>query len=161
MAHDDKEEFPPLLQAGFHKKTMLELRQLCVDGFPQSVRRPKIMEGLDQVVWELSDLKLIAEVWVDGSFLTQKIEPDDSDVVVCIKEDFLKTATREQNIWLREFQKNRKGFKDKFYCDLYIHVEYDHATSEWMRAYWVRQYGFSRNNEMKGIVVITTPAESQ
>jgi hypothetical protein len=159
MARDNQQEFPPLLQAGFHTKTIDELRQLCVNGFPQSVRRPKIMEGLDEIIWELSELGIVAEVWIDGSFTTKKIEPDDSDLLICIKEDFLNTATREQHVFINDLKNKRKGFKDKFYCDLYVLVEYGHATSKWMRSYWIKQFGFSRSNEMKGIVIITTPTD--
>jgi len=118
------------------------------------------MEGLEQIVWELSEMGIVVDVWVDGSFTTKKFEPDDSDVVVCIKSEFLANMTREQQTYISDFQRNRKGFKDKFYCDLYFYIDHSHATSEWLRSYWIRQFGFSRNDDMKGIVVVSTPTNN-
>jgi len=42
-----KSEFPPLLADGLHRKTMTELRQLCLASFASSVTRGRIMQGLE------------------------------------------------------------------------------------------------------------------
>lgn len=77
MAGGAKAEFPPLLPAGFHDMDLHRLRALCVDAFPLSRRREPLMELVGEICSELTSVSLYTEVWVDGSFLTAKIEPDD------------------------------------------------------------------------------------
>lgn len=159
---DNKEEFPPLLNAGFHSMSLGELRQLCVDNFPRSVRRPQIMAGLEKVLTILSQTGLQAEAWVDGSFLTQKSEPDDSDIVIRVTGSAEAAASDEQIAvveWI-----NATDLKTPFLCHAFAFVEYENGhplsgVGEWCRAYWIRQFGFSRENEMKGLARIDLPVQ--
>jgi hypothetical protein len=152
-----------LLAAGFHPMSLVELRALCVDNFPSSKRRPKIMTGLEQVLALISATNLKADAWVDGSFLTEKDEPDDSDVVVRVTGAEEAAATPEQSAimdWI-----NDNDLKTQYFCDAYCFVEYEKshplgAVGEWCRAYWIRQFGFSRDDEMKGLALITLPVSS-
>ena len=82
MAGEHKEEFPPLLPLGFHRLTLIQVRAICVDRFPKSATRASIMDGIDFVVSELHRSGLRLEIWVNGSFLTQKLDPEDSDIAV-------------------------------------------------------------------------------
>lgn len=156
MATLPKEEFPPLLPAGFHPMTLAELRKLCVDCFPLSTSRDSIMDGLERIVAKLKDKKVEGDIWVDGSFLTEKINPKDSDIVLHVQGLFYDNAELEQQEaidWVRE---NLKAALD---CDSYVFMEYPKShpwgnESEWDKAYWVRQFGFSRGQHYKGMVLI-------
>lgn len=156
---DNKDEYPPLLQAGFHTMTVAELRKLCVDRFPLSKRREPIMDGLEQVLGRLNATGITAEAWIDGSFLTEKLEPEDFDMVVRVTSaDYALCTPAQMDVldWLNS------DLKAVFLCDGYSFVEYekDHsraAIGEWMRAYWIRQFGFSRENELKGMAVVLLP----
>src|SRR4051794_8743849 len=78
-----KPEFPALLPAGFHLYSLAELRAICVTPFNgSSITRRAITDHLDAIVGKLSAAGILGEVWVNGSFLTQKIDPDDSDILV-------------------------------------------------------------------------------
>ncbi len=77
-----KDDFPPLLPEGFHPMSLADLRLLCVNRFSSSITRPSIMDGLEKVVYELNKSGLHLEVWVDGSFTTEKLNPDDSDIAI-------------------------------------------------------------------------------
>ena len=77
-----KPEFPPLLGPGLHPFSWLELRAACVDAFPLSQTRLEIFTGLEEVIRELQRLGITGELWLDGSFLTRKIDPDDIDLVL-------------------------------------------------------------------------------
>ncbi len=92
-----KAEFPPLLQPGFHTFTLQELQVLCVDAFPLSRTRPLIMVEFEKLVRTLHESGFRCEIWADGSFLTEKIDPDDIDLVVTITSDFEQNATPDQN----------------------------------------------------------------
>jgi hypothetical protein len=159
-ASGSKEEFPPLLPAGFHVMDMKELRRICVAQFPHSLTRPKVMDGLEQVVERLNRSGLPMEAWIDGSFLTQKLNPEDSDIVANVAGAVYDGASSTQKLviqWLSQAE-----LRKDFLCDNYCFIEYDRThslsgVSEWTRAYWVRQFGFSRGVEMKGMAVIKLP----
>jgi len=55
--------------------TLDALRELCVTPFPLSNTRPAIMAGLEQLLQDLINYGISADVWIDGSFLTEKIDP--------------------------------------------------------------------------------------
>lgn len=96
------------------------------------------------------------EIWVDGSFLTTKADPADSDVVVCLDFNFVDEATSEQVAtlgWLNT------DLTQSYLCDCYQLIRYPEGhpsfwLGERLSAYWMKPWGFSRDDEMKGIAVI-------
>jgi len=66
-----KPEWPPLLKHGFHPMTMDTLREMCVTAFPLSKTRAAIMAGIEQLVLDISGYGIAAELWIDGSFVTE------------------------------------------------------------------------------------------
>jgi hypothetical protein len=158
MASSGKVEYPPLLSVGFHEMTVKEVRTLCVDRFPLSKKRDDIMTKLESVIDTLRKEKVEADVWVDGSFLTEKIDPEDSDILLHVQGDFYDNAAPEQRKAIDWVNSNLKA---THLCDSYVHFEYPkghvwHATGEWMKAYWIKQFGFSRppDEEFKGMALI-------
>ena len=140
--------------------SLSDLRQMCVTAFSASTKRPVIMQGLESVIQKLLALEIRGDLWVDGSFLTEKINPNDVDVVLHISPDFMNAATAEQKQMLRWL--DEESLKEHYQCDSYVWYEYAQddplaVENEWHRAYWVRQYGWSRDAEMKGIALISLP----
>ncbi len=158
MASLYKVEYPPLLMEGLHELTLADLRVLCVDGFPLSTRRDPVMRVLESMCLAMSTALVPAAVWVDGSFLTEKIEPDDVDVVVVMQAG---NRTSEQQAVIDRIE--NQEFVFPVTCDSYVNVEYPQGHkkywfSQYMRAYWIKQFGFARNDKvMKGIAVVRTP----
>jgi hypothetical protein len=151
-------EYPPLLSVGFHPMTVKEVRTLCVDGFPLSKTRSEIMTKLEMVIDALSKEKVQTEIWIDGSFITRKIDPEDSDILLHVQGDFYDNATPEQRKVIDWVNSN---LKVTHLCDSYVYFEYPqgHAwywMGEWMKAYWIKQFGFSRppKEEFKGMALI-------
>ena len=150
--------FPSLLSLGWHHLSVAELRELCVERFPLSNTRERIMRGLEEIVKRLRAKGIVGELWVNGSFLTEKINPADVDVVLFINGTFLDSATTEQQETITWVNSN---LKDSFCCDSYVSIEYpqshpQHSYGEYWRAYWTRQWGFDReDNPVKGIVVVS------
>jgi hypothetical protein len=97
-------DFPPLLAVGWHPMSLPELRRLCVDPFPSSVTRDAIMGGLEVVAARLIQSRVVGDLWIDGSFLTEKINPKDSDVALCIDSpsmfEFGSLEQRETIKWI-------------------------------------------------------------
>ena len=152
-----KVEFPPLLDVGMHEMTLPDLRQLCVGNFPLSTTRGQFMRGIEALCGSLSTALLKTEVWVNGSFLTVKIDPRDADLVVKIPASLLSNASVEQQALIARIVNN-----EFLGCDCNIFAEYLHgdpnfAVGDMMVSYWKRQFGFSRGANFKGIAVIRTP----
>jgi hypothetical protein len=91
------------------------------------------------------------EVWVDGSFLTEKINPEDVDVVLCAKHEIYARGTEEQKQILDKVSWN---LKSELHCDSYIFFEFpeEHPLYERgrrARNYWLKQFVTSRSGEPK------------
>lgn len=156
MAISNQPDYPPLLEAGFHPMTLADVRELCVVPFTNSANRRKIMEGLERIISEMQRVGIEAQVWVDGSFLTKKDEPNDADIVLCVDFAFAESCTSEQNAVLNWIVGN---LKSSHLCDSYVFVRFPNGhplfwVGEWTHAYWVRQFGFSRQNGFKGLALI-------
>ena len=95
-------------------------------------------------------------MWIDGSFLTKKFQPNDVDFVFCLSFGFAKNATPEQQAvlnWLSE----QEAEKAKYYS--HIRYEYpegdpNYSLGQTLRTYWFHQFGRSRQHESKGIAVL-------
>jgi len=159
MSHLTKPEFSPLLPLGFHPMTLADVRALCVDTFGLSSTRDQIMSGFETVVSVLVNEGVEGEIWVDGSFTTAKIDPVDVDWVMFVSSDYIATATQQQQAAIDWVATNLKASHS---CDSYVEVQYPkhHAVwahGEYMRAYWLRQFGFSRGLEFKGLALVKVP----
>ena len=122
-----------------------------------SESRPTIMEGLEKFTSVLNDYSIEGEIWVNGSFMTSKDDPNDVDIIVRMMSDFVDHATDEQYAVIKWIDSNVPYLELK--CDSYSHIEYpeghpDYWKGEYMYAYWMRQWGFDREDGMKGIAVI-------
>ena len=153
----DKPEFPALLPVGFHNRSAAEVREMCVSDFPLSRTREPIMIGLETLFGELTRQAIATQVWVDGSFLTAKVNPEDVDIVLCTKAGVYDNGTDAQRNVLNNVAS--MDLKQNLHCDSYVFYEYPedhplHAVGEFTRAYWMRQFGMSRSNEFKGIAVV-------
>ena len=152
-----KPEFAPLLAIGRYEMSLAELKQLCVYDFPLSATRPRIMEGLEKVIEELRMNGIEGEVWIDGSFVTEKMNPEDVDLVLRIQAIFYENATHKQKeavSWLTT------NLKNTHLCDSYFFMEWpeghpNYWIGQYMHNYWMKQFGFFRSNEMKGIPVLS------
>lgn len=152
-----KIEFPPLLELGLHKLAIADLRALCVDRFPLSTTRGAIMDGLEFVVGKLCECGVVGEIWADGSFLTEKIQANDVDLILRVSGEYYDSeATDEQRATMDWVGNNLRA---DHLCDSYLHFEYAeghprHWLGEYMKAYWMKQWGFGRNGPFKGIAVV-------
>lgn len=151
-----KPEFPPLLPIGRHSISLSALRDLCVSNFPLSTRRDLLMLGLEKLVSELLNQSIVGELWIDGSFVTQKINPDDVDVVLRIDGVFYEQATDEQRGIIDRLSEDLKA---DYHCDSYTLMQFPEGhplywEGEYQYAYWMRQWGFNREDNTRGIAVL-------
>jgi hypothetical protein len=155
-----KEEFPPLLGEGFHHMSLAGVADLCVAPFSLSTTRNKIMAGLHAVTKRIAKAGITGEVWLDGSFVTEKMDPSDSDIVVMVPAEFYDAGTEEQRSVIEWLISNENEPKQLYACDAYVHLRYRDGSPEkdlWLPTLnrWQRIYGYGvKNAEPKGIVIL-------
>jgi hypothetical protein len=154
-------DFPCLFPLGFHQLSMDDVEQVCVDLFPLSNTRRPIMDGLSQFAKRVLDAKVPGEMWANGSFLTEKIDPKDVDIIVRVDGDAVyNNGTPDQRDVIDWIIANQKA---TLKCDSYVLMEYPvghplHTEGQWWYSYWHKQWGFSRDDDPKGIIVISLGA---
>ena len=154
-----RREPPPIIPNGLRPLSLAEMRALCVDNFQGSESRMRIMAGLEEFVRLLEGLGLSGELWVDGSFLTQKFQPGDADVVFRPRIEFADSQTPEQKAFLDRLA---DFSDDELICECHAHLWYEYPESDTrhrlnahLRPYWLNAFGRNRvRNEPKGIAVV-------
>ncbi len=149
-------EYPAILPPSLKKMTLGELKQICVDDFPSSKTRKNLFDQLVIIIKELNNKTIKGDIWIDGSFLTQKIDPNDIDILLYISNDFYENAGKEQKEIINWVNRN---LRNSHKCHSYVSVirqkdDPQYWLGQYMHAYWMRQFGFDRENQMKGIAVI-------
>lgn len=117
------------------------------------------MNGLEALAGVLDGSGICGEIWVNGSFLTEKIDAKDVDVVLRLDSESLAPMTVVQrrilDWWESDCPKN-------YGCDTYLFVEFpdghpNHSHGEKLRRYWLNWFGHSRRGVPKGIATVRLP----
>jgi hypothetical protein len=139
-------EEKPLLDPGLHDFELSEIGNHFLQDFPSSETRKPLIDGLNSFVAHLSAIGAPIELWIDGSFTTNKINPNDIDLVIFSPAAILNALSPEQK---KKFQvlMDEASVKKNFGCD----VRFCPSEDENMRSYWRGWYGFDRYERAKGI----------
>lgn len=138
-----------------------EIRTLCVIGFPVSKVRSEIMAGFQAIYERAASVGLEGEIWLDGSFLTRKIDPGDVDFIILTEAHFRDSGTPEQQEFIEWLIANENDPKLSFLCHTDVVLLYP-PDSPWVglnessKKHWEENvYGFSvASREPKGIAVV-------
>jgi hypothetical protein len=159
MASED--EYPPLLGQGFHYMGASDLKGLVIDKFPLSNRRPNLWKEFTDLLDEIGACGLVCDVWVDGSFLTEKIEPKDVDFIVEVSVHTLDSLTPEQEALIKKVQERGPGsMRNQRHLHGFVKVTAPEghpfrAKAELQQHQWLRDFGFAYvSKEPKGIAII-------
>lgn len=143
-------EHEPLLLPGLHDVTEAELDNHFLSSFSTSATRPKLISGLRDFISALRRVGVPCELWIDGSFSTHKVDPNDVDLVVfASKQDVDKLDPAKRQFFAGLF--DRINSRRKFGCDVLFSVAEDINS----RSYWRGWYGFDRQERPKGIAKLT------
>lgn len=77
-----KSDSPALLPPGMHSLTLQDLHALAVAPFPQDARRSELFQKLSIWANAVKAAGVNGTLWIDGSFLTEKVQPGDIDCVL-------------------------------------------------------------------------------
>lgn len=155
-----KIDYPPLITEGQVRVTLETLQQTCSGNFPTSLTRQTIAGGLERLARRLSSAGVTGEIWVDGSFVTSKSDPEDADILIRVSAELYDSDREVKKLvdWASSEER-----KNDHSCDSFLWVEYEkghplHTMSEADRRYWSDWYGKAPSTgSPKGILVLELP----
>jgi hypothetical protein len=77
-------EYRPLYQAGFKDINESDLKSVFVEPFENPERREYLLSRFSALLDRFKEVGISSEVWIDGSFSTEKPEPGDIDMIFFI-----------------------------------------------------------------------------
>ena len=130
------------LPAGVHATTLEEVEAV----FAKTPKRRTLFEGLKRTLENLKGAG-VRRVYIDGSFVTDKVEPNDIDGCWEITEH---VRIEEIDPVFLELPESRNAMKEKYGVDLFL--------ASWVEAGsglpFVEFFQISREGKNKGILVI-------
>jgi hypothetical protein len=140
--------------AEFVELDLMEIESNLVTNFPRSVIREKIFSGYKSYCHNL--LQFIHsefEQWLDGSFTTTKLNPNDVDLVNWIDVD---TVGALKDL-LNPFHTRTGNPKTVYHVDGYLAFVCDKSDKRYplyqsWYDYWKKWFGHDRNGLAKGII---------
>lgn len=150
------EEHPPLLTQGFKLITIDQFEEHFLDPFPEKERRIFLLGKLKSVLNIFTQLGISAEVWIDGSFTTQKNDPKDVDLAFILDSTEVDALPGNKQVIFSQLVVNRSKSKTRYNCDIHY---FDHRDEE-RRAYYLNLFGSDRSElNPKGIfkIIIGNP----
>ena len=145
-----RKDHPPLLDAGFHKMNTDMIYELAVKPFASSTRRKPLYECLKIFLTSLERTELSFIVWIDGSFCTDKQNPNDIDLVVLIDEEQFDSLS-DSKYKILESMLDNGNCKARYNLDVYVEINTDIDR----KAYWRGMFCFARDEVTpKGIIFL-------
>lgn len=153
-----KHDYPPLLPPGRHTMTLLEVERRFVHAFPGNARRAHLFHKFEEFMQTYLLAAFPCEIWLDGSFLTEKPEPGDIDATVMIEPHVGASLTPEQSDLISRTL-NDAAFAPEVDGFAYVKLERDDPDygDEMLdpASTWHEVYGAEHSKEwLKGFVVL-------
>lgn len=141
-----------LMPPGLHEYAFNDFKSQFIDQFGFSQSRKAILEGCLKWLFLISNIITPEEVWMDGSYVTAKANPNDIDIVLFFDSEKLNAVDKGMFYNLFSISK-------QYLCDSYFAVSIipgKHTANDInIRNYWRGQFGFDRNDKPKGIIILT------
>lgn len=142
-------EFEPLLLPGIHDIAKETLATQFIDPFSIQERRKLLVEKFYYLLEKVESVGISFEIWINGSFVTKKDEPNDIDIAFFFDPNQVNSLSADRVSLLREISDNSLS-KYRYNCDVYF-IPNDNAS---LRSYWRGWFGFTRSESAKGFVRI-------
>ena len=158
------------LPPGWHAYDLTKLQEDFVEQFNESTTRNTIFFGFTECIKLLKSKGLQRfEVWIDGSFTTNKIDPSDIDFCVYLKLSDLNALSPEhqQQLNLLSTPNGINMIKETFKCHMFFVINAEDIADPSKRTaylnnkkYWVNWFTHDRLGVEKGIVRMTFGGEN-
>ena len=136
-------------------ESLNEFEQTFVTPFPLSATRFFIYTGLLEYIQALGDVLTQVtypgswKLWINGSFTTNKLNPNDVDVLSLLDNE----AVLHQYKNLVEPLFGQNSFR-KYKTDAYFLLNDGTNQAQELLSYWIDQFGTDRNGAKKGIIEV-------
>lgn len=152
---DPQGEYPwGVLPAGVHECTEAELFDRFVEPFARSATRSRVWEGFRMWKECLSSSGIGILMWIDGSFVEEKPDPDDVDVVSFADYDALLGMSSAEQQEVESLLAGGESTLDEFSVHTFLvpscspgHPWYPSFARQ--RQYWRRWFGRTRERESR------------
>ncbi|MBI5099687.1 MAG: hypothetical protein HZB30_10675 [Nitrospirae bacterium] len=138
--------YNPLLSPGIHDVKLEQIDQIFVAPFNNLCRKNLIARFLI-FLSNFNNVGINCEIWIDGSFATDKPEPSDIDIIFFFSPIEVNHLPEEKKNILYDLFGDPKQTKFRYNCDAYF-IPNDNIVD---RSYWRGWFGFSRDEKPKGI----------
>jgi hypothetical protein len=151
-----KFDHPPLLAPGRHAMTLQQIEALCVAQFSGTSRahRERLFYALEEVVQRLLRANIRCDVFVDGSFLTEKPEPEDVDIIVATESCVFDALDEAQHQVVEALNTEPNALVDSISITTYPR-EHPHRGYGLDGESWIEGYGIEHAQVyLKGYAVL-------
>lgn len=114
------------------------------------------MTGLEALVAKLQSDSVKGEIWVDGGFLSKKLNPKDVDILVCSSALIYDSNPSIKQVldWIED-----EDLKPVYWCHSFKQLDYPHehpmhVISQRTSDAWRRWYGHDRQGNPRGIAAV-------
>ena len=140
-------EYAPIHNAGFLDISIDQLEEIFLTPFENRRRREYLLSRFGALLERFKETGINAEIWIDGSFSTLKPEPGDIDVIFWVDGNQVNLLPIDKQKIILELN-NRQYSNIRYNCDVFVIPNQDFNN----RSYWRGWFGFSRDEEPKGII---------
>lgn len=156
------------LPPGRYEMPFNEAKTLFVDAFPDSETRLENWNCFMEYVENLITLGINdMQMWIDGSFVTNKTNPNDIDCVLYIKVNILNSLNVQQQsilskVLVPQERETHELIKQSFHTDPYLllditdcpeHPNYTEIINR--HEYWKDWWGHDRQGNAKGYIILS------
>lgn len=150
-----KQDCEPLLGPGRHAMSLSELKRLCVIDFPDSSSRPSLFKKLEKLVSKYECEGIPCDIWIDGSFVSSRKEPNDIDLLVQIDADVAERLTPSQMVLVDDTDLGSYDGLDSYVDTVYPR---GHELAEKLEdddRTWAKLFGVGHDDRLlKGIAIL-------
>lgn len=146
----------PLWLPGFHAASLEDVQVRCVDEIDLSTTRQNLMQAFRIVLDCLAAAGVTCEIWLNGSFVTAKIDPKDIDFIAVVEKRVYDDGSPELRTIIDSLiERNSWDFPECCDTNVAIIDGPEYAAALGVLSYWKTRFGFSRIHQTpKGIVTI-------
>lgn len=147
-----------LLPPGLHHCDETQLKASFVEAFAESTTRAAIHAGFSALRSDAVELGFAGTQWVNGSFVTTKMNPNDVDLITVLDYESANAFNGEQLQFAQDFLSGDAVPKTKYRSHTFVVLRCppDHPyfpTYEASRNFWLTFWGCTRPLHESGSVV--------
>jgi len=109
-----------IFESGFYDIRIDDFNKLFVAPFNNSNRRQLLAERFMLFWQKLEEIGVDFEIWIDGSFITDKKEPNDIDMAVIHVPNQVNLLSIDKKEIIKYLFSDREETKLRYYCDAYF-----------------------------------------